>query len=124
MAKKKHTKKQLDVIYRRLYRAILKYGSAKVVIERLGGGTYGLRYIKKNGLCKVSYWQGDYSETYGKKYVLSCFYEDYTSCYCRRCKNNRATLSRTLKEMRDHDSNYLKIVEVKYGPRFSKKMKL
>ena len=123
---KKHTKKQLDAIYKRLYRTILKYGSAKVVITRRNGEIYGQRYIRKDGLCKISYWHGTHSPNYGRKYILSCFYENYTDDHCKCCKKKRANLSRTLKEMREHDNSFssLLISEVKYGPRFNKKMKL
>lgn len=114
------------VIYDRLYRAILKYGQAEVIIERIGNKEeYGQRIIRRTGHCKVSY---GYSNSYKKKYQLSCFYEDsieWTGCGCSCCVQHnkkagrigkrKGSLARTLRFMKDHDGRYLRIKSIRAG---------
>lgn len=125
MAKRKKVK-AFNKLYKRLYSVILRYGSAKIILER-NGKEYGQRLVKKSGECQISYAHRDYfgqmNSNYKKRYQLSCFYEDsieelYSCCV------KKSNLARTLRYMYEHDRNYVKIKEVQYGPRFKKRMKL
>ena len=122
---KKQIKLETDIIYKRLYSAILRYGSAKVILKRRDGTEYGQRLIKKSGRSKVSYFNAhNGGEGYKKNYSQSCFVEDYTEDYCPCCTKKRLNLAHTLRAMRDHDSSWIAIKSVNYGPRFKKQMKL
>lgn len=128
MARRKKKVKAFNKLYQRLYRTILRYGSAKIILER-NGEEYGHRLIKKSGKCQISYanidWNtGHIHRNYKKKYQLSCFYEDSIEDLCACCAKKKSNLARTLRYMFEHDRGYVKIKEVQYGPRFKKRMKL
>lgn len=124
--KRKHYRKEeVETIYDRLYRTILKYGSARIRVKVVDGWhdrEYGTRVIDKSGLCRISY-ASNYN-TYRKKYQESCFFKDCLENKKYTPKGIKVNLAEILRAMKKHDGRNLQISEVQYGPWFSKQMKL
>jgi hypothetical protein len=115
-----------ETIYKRLYKAILKHGSARVIVEYKSksrrrdssyGGEYGYRKILKNGFSTVSYPGGG---RYKKAFQASCFMCEYFE----RSKTGKLKLTKTLKAMKKHDRSWLRIKEIRVGKGRGKKISL
>lgn len=127
-----------DQVYDKLYRTILKYGSAMVIIEdprwaydyyssnnrRTRVNDMVKRIINKDGKSKVAYKGHDYNKY--SRYRPSCFVYDYCggkkkgkkakSHWSKNTPKTGMTLRGTLRAMRDHDQDMdYKIVEIRVG---------
>ena len=95
--------------------ACQRYDYYSQQMEDIPEKPYGMRYLKKDGDCRIRYWT-QRSKFRGKKTKECCFFEEYS-----KYENELGDrvyikdLDKTLQQMQDHDSRYYIIKHIYAG---------